>query len=150
MVRVLSDLSRSRPTDSASTVAHHRYQSLRPLPIRVPPSRRPLRPFRRRHRYVSPHLSIHFPPTHPYLSLSKAGQDATQTFFSLHAHEVLAKPQYARLQIGYIPNEDQQFAPPEPGVLSKIPYAEPTWLRDDEGFSSPYFKEVGGRNTSRW
>ena len=27
-----------------------------------------------------------------------------------------------------------------PGKLSKVPYAEPTWLT--EGYHSPYFKEV--------
>ncbi|KZT07676.1 acyl-CoA dehydrogenase NM domain-like protein [Laetiporus sulphureus 93-53] len=67
------------------------------------------------------------------------GQDATEAFYGLHRHEVLEKPQYARLQIGTIAGETGQLLKPEPGSLSKVPYAEPTWLSD--GYYSPYFKE---------
>ncbi|TDL25491.1 acyl-CoA dehydrogenase NM domain-like protein [Rickenella mellea] len=67
-----------------------------------------------------------------------AGQDATEAFFGLHRHEVLLKPQYARLQIGSITGETAEITAPKPGELSKVPYAEPTWLTPV--FSSPYFK----------
>ena len=69
-----------------------------------------------------------------------AGQDATEQFFGLHRYEVLEKPQYARLQIGVIEGEEPQMEAHKPGALSKVPYAEPTWL--SEGFRSPYYKEV--------
>lgn len=69
-----------------------------------------------------------------------AGQDATEAFFSLHRHEILLKPQYARLQIGSIQGSEPVIKPRASGELSNVPYAEPTWLAD--GFHSPYFKEV--------
>ncbi|KAJ7127072.1 acyl-CoA dehydrogenase [Mycena epipterygia] len=68
-----------------------------------------------------------------------AGQDATDAFFGLHRHEVLLKPQYARLQIGTIAGEEPQIAPRALGALSTVPYAEPTWLTP--GFHSPYYTE---------
>ncbi|KAG6865908.1 hypothetical protein C0991_010741 [Blastosporella zonata] len=68
-----------------------------------------------------------------------AGQDATETFFSLHRYEVLQRPQYARLQIGTMLGETQTIFPRAPGALSKVPYAEPTWLTD--GYHSPYYKD---------
>ncbi|KAF8596282.1 acyl-CoA dehydrogenase NM domain-like protein [Ceratobasidium sp. AG-I] len=68
-----------------------------------------------------------------------AGQDATEAFFSLHRHEVLLKPQYTRLQIGTLQGESQKIKPLAAGELSKVPYAEPTWLTP--GFSSPYYSE---------
>ncbi|KDQ16196.1 hypothetical protein BOTBODRAFT_30921 [Botryobasidium botryosum FD-172 SS1] len=68
-----------------------------------------------------------------------AGQDATEHFYSLHRHEVLLKPGYARLQIGTITGEKPQINVNTVGALSKVPYAEPTWLT--EGYYSPYFKE---------
>ncbi|KAG8871386.1 hypothetical protein FRB97_008761 [Tulasnella sp. 331] len=68
-----------------------------------------------------------------------AGQDATQVFYSLHRQEVLQKPGYVRLQIGVVEGEKSAVAPPQPGALSQVPYAEPTWL--SQGFHSPYFKE---------
>ncbi|THH27858.1 hypothetical protein EUX98_g6331 [Antrodiella citrinella] len=67
------------------------------------------------------------------------GKDVTETFYGLHRHEVLLKPQYARLQVGTIKGEQSQINAREPGGLSKVPYAEPTWL--SEGYYSPYFKE---------
>ncbi|KAG8908340.1 hypothetical protein FRB99_007267 [Tulasnella sp. 403] len=68
-----------------------------------------------------------------------AGKDATQVFFSLHRQEVLQKPGYAKLQIGVLEGEKSIIKAPQPGSISKIPYAEPTWLTP--GFHSPYFKE---------
>lgn len=66
-----------------------------------------------------------------------AGKDATEAFFSLHRHEVLLRPQYARLQIGTIQGQEQTIWPKEVGALSKVPYAEPTWLTD--GYHSMSF-----------
>lgn len=68
-----------------------------------------------------------------------AGQDATKVFFGLHRHEVLVKPAYARLQIGTIKGESESILAPQPGDISKVPYAEPTWLTP--GYYSPYFSE---------
>jgi hypothetical protein len=70
----------------------------------------------------------------------KAGQDATDAFYGLHRHEVLQRPQYARLQIGVIKGETSAIVGHIPGELSKVPYAEPTWL--SEGYHSPYYSEV--------
>ena len=72
------------------------------------------------------------------LSLA-AGKDATQTFFGLHRHEVLLRPQYKRLQIGTVAGQEEQFRPLLPGELSKVPYAEPTWL--SKGYYSPYYSD---------
>ena len=69
-----------------------------------------------------------------------AGQDATDAFYGLHRHEVLERPQYARLQIGVLRGEKSVILGRVPGALSKVPYAEPTWLSD--GFSSPFYTEV--------
>lgn len=74
------------------------------------------------------------------LSIVAAGQDATDAFYGLHRHEVLLKPQYARLQIGTIAGEKSQIVSNVPGGLSEVPYAEPTWL--SKGYHSPYYKEV--------
>ncbi|EPQ54019.1 acyl-CoA dehydrogenase NM domain-like protein [Gloeophyllum trabeum ATCC 11539] len=68
-----------------------------------------------------------------------AGQDATEAFYGLHRHEVLTRPQYARLQIGTIKGEQPVIYDRIPGEVSKVPYAEPTWL--SAGYHSPYFKE---------
>ncbi|TFK64893.1 peroxisomal acyl-CoA-dehydrogenase [Pluteus cervinus] len=70
---------------------------------------------------------------------SVAGQDATQVFFGLHRHEVLLRPQYARLQIGTVQGQEETIKAPKPGDLSKVPYAEPTWL--SSGYFSPYYKD---------
>ncbi|KAJ7773193.1 peroxisomal acyl-CoA-dehydrogenase [Mycena metata] len=59
-----------------------------------------------------------------------AGQDATEAFY---------RPQYKRLQIGVIQGQESVIKAPAPGSLSKVPYAEPSWLVD--GFHSPYFTE---------
>ena len=69
-----------------------------------------------------------------------AGQDATEAFFGLHRHEVLERPQYKRLQIAVIDNEEPQLIGRVKGEINKVPYAEPSWLV--EGFHSPYYKEV--------
>ena len=62
-------------------------------------------------------------------------------FFSLHRYEVLERPQYKRLQVGVIQGEEAQvFASINNGQISKVPYAEPTWLT--EGYHSPYFTDV--------
>jgi len=69
-----------------------------------------------------------------------AGQDATEAFYGLHKQEVLDRPQYKRLVIGTIKDEDSLIISPGPGDISPVPYAEPTWLTP--GYCSPYFKEV--------
>lgn len=60
-------------------------------------------------------------------------------FFGLHRHEVLLKPQYARLQIGKVQGQEETIKAPQPGELSRVPYAEPTWLTS--GYYSPYYSE---------
>ena len=69
-----------------------------------------------------------------------AGQDATDAFYSLHRHEVLERPQYARLQIGVLRGEQSVITGRLVGGLSSVPFAEPTYLT--EGFYSPYYSEV--------
>ena len=66
-----------------------------------------------------------------------AGQDATTAFYNLHRHEVLSK--YTSLAIGTITNEAPQVITPQPGDLSKVPYAEPLWL--SPAFKNPYYKD---------
>ncbi|TFK87968.1 peroxisomal acyl-CoA-dehydrogenase [Polyporus arcularius HHB13444] len=68
------------------------------------------------------------------------GEDATEAFYGLHRHEVLERPQYARLQIGVIESEEPQIKGGRmPGEVSQVPYAEPSWLA--KGYHSPYYKE---------
>ncbi|KAJ8521124.1 hypothetical protein ONZ45_g2176 [Pleurotus djamor] len=86
-----------------------------------------------------------FGPMHPgglavLLDEDVAGQDATETFFGLHRHEVLLRPQYARLQIGVIVGEKETIKPRAIGTTSRVPYAEPTWLTP--GYLSPYFSDA--------
>jgi len=69
-----------------------------------------------------------------------AGQDATEAFYGLHRHEVIMKPQYVRLQVGVVEGETSVIHSRVLGELSKVPYAEPTWLCD--GYYSPYYTEV--------
>ena len=69
-----------------------------------------------------------------------AGQDATEAFYGLHRHDVITKPQYARLQVGVIEGEKSVIHSNIKGELSKVPYAEPTWLT--EGYFSPYYNQV--------
>lgn len=73
---------------------------------------------------------------YPYFT---AGKDATDAFFGLHRHEVLLRPQYARLQIGTLSGEHELVKPSAPDAPSAVPYAEPSWLVD--GFSSPFYSE---------
>ncbi|EJD00822.1 acyl-CoA dehydrogenase NM domain-like protein [Fomitiporia mediterranea MF3/22] len=73
------------------------------------------------------------------LAKSVAGQDATETFFGLHRHEVLLRPHYARLQIGTLEGEEEVVKAAAPDALSGVPYAEPTWLA--EGFHSPFYTD---------
>jgi len=68
-----------------------------------------------------------------------AGQDATEAFYSLHRQEILLRPQYKRLQVGTIKGERSKINPLAAGELSKVPYAEPTWLA--QGFFSPYYND---------
>jgi hypothetical protein len=72
---------------------------------------------------------------------NQAGKDATEAFFSLHRYEVLERPQFKRLVIGSITGQQQQIFPRASGELSKVPYAEATWLTS--GYFSPYYKDVG-------
>ena len=69
-----------------------------------------------------------------------AGQDATEAFYGLHRHEVLERPQYARLQIGALRGEQSVITGRLVGGLSRVPFAEPTYLT--EGFHTPYYTEV--------
>ena len=67
-----------------------------------------------------------------------AGQDATTAFYNLHRHEVIQK--YApTLCIGTVENEQPEVVDMQPGDLSPVPYAEPTWLTPQ--FKSPYYTE---------
>ncbi|KIP05823.1 hypothetical protein PHLGIDRAFT_91676 [Phlebiopsis gigantea 11061_1 CR5-6] len=68
-----------------------------------------------------------------------AGQDATQAFFGLHRHEVLLRPQYARLQIGTVDGQEEVIKPLASDALSEVPYAEPSFL--SKGYFSPYYTE---------
>lgn len=70
---------------------------------------------------------------------SIAGQDATQAFFGLHRHEVLLRPQYARLQIGTVEGQNEVIKPLASDALSEVPYAEPSFL--SKGYFSPYYTE---------
>ncbi|PPQ91009.1 hypothetical protein CVT25_013934 [Psilocybe cyanescens] len=72
-----------------------------------------------------------------------AGKDATDAFFSLHRHEVLDRPQYKRLQIGTVVGQEPQIFSRNAGELSKVPYAEPTYLTS--GYHSPYYNEFAFR-----
>ncbi|KAL5488375.1 hypothetical protein ACEPAI_6483 [Sanghuangporus weigelae] len=73
------------------------------------------------------------------LSKNIAGQDATDIFFGLHRHEILLRPQYARLQVGTVAGLNELVKRPAPDALSAVPYAEPAWL--SEGFRSPYYND---------
>ncbi|TBU27688.1 acyl-CoA dehydrogenase NM domain-like protein [Dichomitus squalens] len=73
------------------------------------------------------------------LTKNVAGKDATEAFFGLHRHEVLLRPQYARLQIGTIAGQKEFVQATVPGDISSVPYAEPAWL--SPGFHSPYYND---------
>ena len=82
---------------------------------------------------MTAHLTTHIP-------INSVGQDATDAFYGLHRHEVLERPQYQRLQVGYIDGEKPSLKGRIGSEISRVPYAEPTWLA--EGYHSPYYKEV--------
>ncbi|KAG8817005.1 hypothetical protein FRC18_000732, partial [Serendipita sp. 400] len=93
---------------------------------------------------LSRFAALHPGGLHVLFDEEVAGQDATKIFYSLHRHEVLQKPSYARLQIGVIRGEEEDTdriigTTSLPGELSLVPYGEPTWLT--KGYSSPYFSE---------
>jgi hypothetical protein len=117
-------------------VGNHRQQGLRPYSVQESSSRRRSRPPGSRH-WLAKLLSK---PIIPLLITLAAGQDATDAFYGLHRHEVLERPQYQRLQIGYIDGEKSSFKSRGGGEISKVPYAENTWLVED--YYSPYYKEV--------
>ncbi|KAG6834998.1 hypothetical protein H0H93_005701, partial [Arthromyces matolae] len=88
---------------------------------------------------VSKFANLHPGGPNVLFAESVAGKDATQVFFGLHRQEVLIKPQYARLQIGKIIDQEETIHPLAPGELSQVPYAEPTWL--SKGYFSPYYTD---------
>ncbi|THU89969.1 acyl-CoA dehydrogenase NM domain-like protein [Dendrothele bispora CBS 962.96] len=88
---------------------------------------------------LSRFVDLHPGGANVLLAKGVAGKDATDAFFGLHRHEVLLRPQYKRLQIGRIRDEEEIIKPREPGALSQVPYAEPTWLA--EGYHSPYYND---------
>ena len=57
----------------------------------------------------------------------------------MHRHEVLLRPQYARLVIGTVHDEKPTVQARAAGGVSSVPYAEPTWLA--AGFKSPYYTD---------
>ncbi|KAI0750649.1 acyl-CoA dehydrogenase NM domain-like protein [Daedaleopsis nitida] len=73
------------------------------------------------------------------LAKNVAGKDATEAFFGLHRHEVLLRPQYARLQIGTVAGQKEFVTASVPGEPSGVPYAEPAWL--SPGYHSPYYTD---------
>lgn len=68
-----------------------------------------------------------------------AGKDATTTFFGLHGMDVLMKPQNDRMIVARIADEKPSIRRPQSGDLSRVPYAEPSWL--DPEFKNPYYNE---------
>ena len=87
---------------------------------------------------VTKFSALHPGGTYVLVNESIAGQDATDVFYSLHRQEILQKPQYAGLQIGVVAGGESTIQH-SPEALSRVPYAEPTWLAS--GFYSPYFNE---------
>jgi len=73
------------------------------------------------------------------LLLQFAGQDATEVFYELHKQQVLDKFQ-SRLQVGIVEGlqEKKTGGVSEWGMLSKVPYAEPSFWR---GWKSAYYDE---------
>jgi len=92
---------------------------------------------------VSKFKNLHPGGANVFLAEEIPGQDATEAFYGLHRHEVLSRPQYARLQIGTISGEKSHIVSNVPGQLSEVPYAEPTWL--SKGYHTPYYKETHQR-----
>lgn len=96
---------------------------------------------------LSKFASLHPGGLSVLLDSEVAGKDATSAFFSLHRHEVLLTPRYARLQIGRISGAKELVPAPAKGALSEMPYGEPSWLA--KGYHSPYFTE-GHRKFQQW
>ncbi|OSD01746.1 acyl-CoA dehydrogenase NM domain-like protein [Trametes coccinea BRFM310] len=88
---------------------------------------------------ISRFVNLHPGGAGVLLAKNVAGKDATEAFFGLHRHEVLLKPQYARLQIGTVQGQEEVIKPLVPGQPSPVPYAEPAWLMP--GFHSPYYND---------
>jgi alkylation response protein AidB-like acyl-CoA dehydrogenase/predicted heme/steroid binding protein len=88
---------------------------------------------------ISKFVNLHPGGVSVLLDEEIVGQDATEAFYGLHRHEILMKPQYRRLQIGFLVGEESVIHGRIAGELSKVPYAEPTWLAD--GYHSPYYTE---------
>ncbi|KAI0676711.1 acyl-CoA dehydrogenase NM domain-like protein [Trametes maxima] len=88
---------------------------------------------------ISRFVNLHPGGAGVLLAKNVAGKDATQAFFGLHRHEVLLKPQYARLQIGTVQGQKEIVKPLAAGEVSQVPYAEPAWLL--KGFHSPYYND---------
>lgn len=87
---------------------------------------------------VSPIIRVQ-PRLFAALTPGTAGKDATEAFFGLHRHEVLLRPQYARLQIGAVAGQKEFVTASVPGEPSSVPYAEPAWL--SPGYHSPYYTD---------
>ena len=69
-----------------------------------------------------------FAPMHPggeAIILALAGKDATHAFYSFHRQEVLFK--YDRLKIGTLVNESPKIILNTPGLISTVPYGEPSF-----------------------
>jgi len=67
-----------------------------------------------------------------------AGKDATEQFYGLHRQSVLVKygPKY---EIGTVKGQTPKVEFPEPGAISKVPYAEAGAF---QGLPSPYYNET--------
>ncbi|KAI9029866.1 acyl-CoA dehydrogenase/oxidase [Phycomyces nitens] len=81
-----------------------------------------------------------FAPMHPggaQLLIEFGGKDVTEEFYGLHKHEVITK-YTPRLKIGSIANEKSAIAEANASFISKVPYAEPSYLM---GLKSPYYNE---------
>jgi hypothetical protein len=118
-------------------VDRSRLQGVQPHKIRRASPRRGCRTLRAGYWYVEPPSSLSGARLTP--TSSPAGKDSTQAFYGLHRHEVLLRPQYARLQIGTIKGETALVQAVAPEALSGVPYAEPTWL--SKGYHSPYYND---------
>ena len=71
-----------------------------------------------------------FAAMHPggeMIILEAAGKDATDAFYSYHRQEILFK--FDRLKIGTIANETPQIILNVPGLISSVPFAEPSYFQ---------------------
>ena len=84
---------------------------------------------------LSKFLELH--PGGEHVLLQYAGKDATEIFFSLHRQAVLTK--YSRYIVGHIKDETPEIEPFQVGAVSKVPFAEPSWLLPV--YHSPYYTE---------